>query len=414
MIFIALVSLILLMEFSLSAIIKFFRREFQWLITEADECPELDEKGLKKFFQHGFDPYLGWVRKPHTRGVEKGCLGQTAFTINSEGARLNPLSGKTEDIIATFGDSYTFCRQVNDNETWQVYLTDRLNMGVLNYGVGNYGVDQAVLRYERTKLPTSVKIVILELVPESICRIQSYWKHYLEFGNTFAFKPRFLLKNRKLTFIPSVMQSEEDFMDLHGKLDNIRKIDGFYRRKFKPLQFRFPYMFSFLRNPKRNTRLLSRLFIRKLMRKLGKTNPRFENMPFALIMEDNIKHAHSMYQESNARELLKAILVRFKNVALKRRHTPLIMVMPQLIDLKMCRAGRMPYHDFFHRLNRELRVIDLSDFLLKSDRKELYSEDYYGGHFSKKGNKIIGDYLFRELCSLYPEELAIPDMLVKE
>ena len=120
--------------------------------------------------------------------------------------------------IACFGDSYTFCRQVEDHETWQYYLSNKLNNKVLNFGVGNYGVDQALLRYERTELPVSVKVVMLGFVPETICRIHSFWKHYLEFGNTFAFKPRFSVEKEGLKFHPNIMQTREDFFSIEEKL----------------------------------------------------------------------------------------------------------------------------------------------------------------------------------------------------
>ena len=32
-------------------------------------------------------------------------------------------------------------------------------------------------------------------MPETILRVHSFWKHYLEYGNTLAFKPRFEIIN---------------------------------------------------------------------------------------------------------------------------------------------------------------------------------------------------------------------------
>ena len=45
-----------------------------------------------------------------------------------------------------FGDSFAFCRYVNDNETWEYYLENLLQKNIRNYGVGNFGVDQAILK----------------------------------------------------------------------------------------------------------------------------------------------------------------------------------------------------------------------------------------------------------------------------
>ena len=68
----------------------------------------------------------------------------------------------------------------------------------MNYGVANYGLDQAILKYQNTKLNKKTKFVIMGFVPETIVRIQTRWKHYVEFGNINGFKPRYYLKGKRL------------------------------------------------------------------------------------------------------------------------------------------------------------------------------------------------------------------------
>src|SRR3972149_4123053 len=157
----ALAVILVIVEVGLFIIVSLQRRRFPWLITTRDELPTFDFKALQKFIDYSFDPHLGWVRRPNSNGIENGQKGQITFHIDSIGSRANTF-GKFPSIIAAFG-------------------------------VGNYGVDQALLRYECMTLPDTVRFVVMGFVPETICRIQSYWKHYLEFGNTFAFKPRFIL-----------------------------------------------------------------------------------------------------------------------------------------------------------------------------------------------------------------------------
>ncbi len=41
--------------------------------------------------------------------------------------------------------SFVFSRQVEDDETWQHFLSRLSHSNVLNFGVGNYGFDQALL-----------------------------------------------------------------------------------------------------------------------------------------------------------------------------------------------------------------------------------------------------------------------------
>jgi len=398
-------AILIFLELCMMLIVNYFRNDFQWLITIKDECPDLDKKALNKFFDNGYDSNLGWVRKPNTSGVEKSGHVKTSYTIDAMGSRTNPAAINLENVIASFGDSYTFCRQVNDFETWQCYLTQQINQGVLNFGVGNYGIDQALLRYEQTKLPSSVKIVLLAFVPETIARIQSYWKHYWEFGNTFAFKPRFLLNKNQLVFVPNIMQTKADFFSLKEKLAPIQLNDSFYKSKFKSLQFRFPYILSFFRNPIRQLKLLYFLFIRHFARFFKITNKIIENKPFSLIMDYNIKQAHQMYENKQVCALFKDILLKFKNEAKKCGHKPAIMVLPQLIDLKMEKSnGDMAYTKFFQEINDIISVIDFTEIFHNHNRQQLFTNDVYGGHFSPEGNQLVANYLKKQLLYLFPEE----------
>ena len=393
---------IICVEISITAIVRFFRREFQWLVIKGDERPDLDEAGLQKFLEHGFDPLLGWIRKPNTTGYDKIPDGKVQYNIDHRGARRNEIISQKSSLIATFGDSYTFCRQVSDNETWQAHMSKTFKADVLNFGVGNYGVDQALLRYENTKLPSSIKISILGFVPETICRIHSYWKHYLEFGNTFAFKPRFAIEEGKLVLHPNLMQSINDFRRYREKLTQINRIDGFYKTKFRSLQFRFPYLFSFLRHPDRNSKLIYTLVRRKWARLWGLSSLQIENDPFRVIMAYNLWEAHNMYQNKLACGLLKEILVRFKQKAEERGHYPVILVMPQLIDVKIYQDGINSYPEFFSSLDIGLPVWDLTKMISSQNLSKFYTEDLYGGHFSKLGNEVVAEHLTNKLFETFP------------
>ena len=81
-------------------IISNVNNKFQWLIMKKDEFPNLSEKGLKKFFEHGYDSELGWIRKPNTLHSEIGKNGQTKWTVNSKGFRTNPEYDNLESKIS--------------------------------------------------------------------------------------------------------------------------------------------------------------------------------------------------------------------------------------------------------------------------------------------------------------------------
>jgi hypothetical protein len=159
---------------------------FQWLIMTKDELPELDRKALEKFEKKSMDPELGWVHRPYSSGQEKSYDGKKSqFNLNEYGARCNPGYDDKHPTISVFGDSYAFGRQVNDDETWSHLVSKQIDLNILNFGVGNYGLDQAILRMKRELAKHPCQITIIMVVPETICRIQSTWKHYSEYGNTF-------------------------------------------------------------------------------------------------------------------------------------------------------------------------------------------------------------------------------------
>jgi hypothetical protein len=380
---------LVIVELGLFLIVNLQRRGFQWLITEKDEVPILDTRALEKYLGGSFDSHLGWVRKPNTTGIERGQKGEITFHIDSAGARSGA-SASTAPLVAAFGDSYVFCRQVEDDETWEAELSRQEGFGVLNFGVGNYALDQALLRYELVKLPGTVRVVVMGFVPETICRIQSRWKHFLEFGNTFAFKPRFVMSPAGgLTLLENPMRNADDFGRLRERLPEIRANDRFYGRKFRSLQFRFPYFVSFLRNPLKQARLIHAVAIRGLLRALGRSTPWSENLPFTLVMKDNIRDAHSLYRDSESTALLRAILLRFRDGALQRGHVPLVLVMPQLLDLALSRNKNTQYQDFYRSLQPTVSVLDLTDRFLELDYRQLYINDQYGGHLSVAGNQLV-------------------------
>ena len=155
------ITAFIIVELIVRNIVKSINKDFQWLIIEKDEAPKLSKQGLRKFLLHGYDPELGWVRKPNTSHDEIGEKETTTWHIDERGSRKNPYLGSKESKISCYGDSFTFARQVNDNETWEYYLSELTKTNVQNFGVGNYGLDQAVLRLKRDFPKNPTKIVIM-------------------------------------------------------------------------------------------------------------------------------------------------------------------------------------------------------------------------------------------------------------
>jgi len=393
-------------------IVTYVRKRFQWLITPKDEMPEIKKGYLDKFIKHGYDPLLGWVRKPNTCKLEHGRyivvernpvkgigVGETMYHINDRGARLNPGYEGLPEVISCYGDSFTFCRQVNDDETWEWYISELTNTNVPNFGVGNYGIDQALLRVKREYQKNRTKIVIMGVVPSTIVRILSVWKHYHEFGNIFGFTPRFKIENGKLVLIKNIIDSEEKFYHLNEYIDELRKNDYFYETKFRNEMIKFPYSISILANARRNIPLITLVALSAIFEKLCIRSQKISDLPMDLIMRINLGLRYRLFKNQEALKLLKEIINEFIRYSKEQGFVPVLLWMPQKDDVLFVKNKEFYYTEFIKEISKKILTIDLTNNLIKvTNLNEPYSYDnVYGGHFSKLGNKFISKIVYDTL-----------------
>ena len=391
-----------IIEIGLFVWISYVRKKFQWLIiSKYDEKPTLTQEGLDKFIPEGYDPQIGWIRKPNTTREEKGKFGITKWSINEKGSRTNPKFKEKTSNISCYGDSFTFCRQVNDDETWEYYLSELENTNVLNFGVGNYGIDQSFLRLEREFHKNKTDIVILGVVPDTISRIMSSWKHYYEYGNTFAFKPRFILENEELKLIENKINEEAKFNNYEKYLDEIQKRDYFYKEKFKKEIIHFPYVFTILKNLKRNISIMYWVTIIESWKKKDKDISKIKWNPMKIIMDINLKWRIQLYKNKEATTILEKILEKYVSFAKTNNFIPVFVFLPQKDDITFINNK----YNFYHEIEKKISLIEglyvipvTEQLVLENKIDEIYSDDNeYGGHFSRVGNQnvasIIHEYL---------------------
>ncbi len=422
----AYIAAIIIMELLSKFSVKKIRKYFQWMITPEDEAPEINKDGLEKFISFGYDPELGWTRKPNTSKSEFGPEGEdgkhgsVTFHINEKGARSNPGHEELPALISCYGDSFTFARQIEDNQTWEWQLSELTKSNVLNFGIGNYGTDQALLRLKREFPKNRTKIVIMGIVPSTMVRILDVWKHYNEFGNTFGFKPRFDLNanadaaaaggdSKNLKLIPNIIDSEEKFLRYRDFLPELRKNDYFYQRKFRREMVRFPYFISLLADARRNIPLIWKVFRHQVIHKEDvKSKPYPTAM--SVIMKVNLRLRRQLYtRDAYARDLFVKLLQEFARYVREQGASPVFLFMPQKDDVLFIREkGGNPanqngryYAPVIGRVMEHLPVVDFTNFLLAKSPEELnalYSDrNDYGGHYSALGNKLLAEYLHGRL-----------------
>ena len=377
----------------------FLKQDFKWLINEDDENPKFKRKKFEHFLSKNFDKIIGWDRKPSTNGYEFSNK-KTFFKINNLGSRGKRTYKK--DKYYVFGDSFAFCRYVNDNQTWQFHLSKKNRKNVLNFGVGNFGLDQAFLKYLKINKKLGKQKVIFCVVPETIARVFSYWKHYREFKNIFAFKPliKFNKKKFKIINIPLIKTKKisKDYLKFDKSfLNKVKKRDIFYDLKFKKNIFKFPYLISYLKNFKFNTNIFYNLILDKILKNIIKNyKGEYHTRAYSAVLKNNIEESHLYYEnyyfKKNFSKLIKYIDLYFKKKKIKYS----ILIVPQYFDLKMSRT-RGKYIKFYKELNNP-NVIDLTEEILKLNRWDKhYFIDKYGGHLNRSGNKILSNILYKKL-----------------
>ena len=389
-------------------IVRFVNKKFQWLIITKDEKPILSKDGLKKFLPNGYDGELGWTRKPNTIGTENGKNSKTKWTINSKGCRTNPDFEKLDTTISCYGDSFTFCRQVNDDETWEHYLSKFQKTNVQNFGVGNYGLDQALLRLKKEYPKNKTNIVILAVVPDTITRILSSWKHYNEYGNTFAFKPRFVFENNNLELIRNYIDTETKFENYNEFIPKIRNTDFFYKEKFKKDILSFPYSITIFKNPLRNFKIIFWVVIIELLKKLKKDVKKIEWNPMKIIMKINLLWRVKLYQNKESILLLEKIIDDYISYAKLNNFVPFFVFLPQKDDVVFIKNNFHFYQNFVKiiRTMGDFVVIDMAEkLLLENNLDSFYSDDNdYGGHFSKTGNQFVANIINEKLENFNVDE----------
>jgi len=393
--------ILILLEFFFYALIINLRKKFPWLITPKDEVPVIDPFGLNKFMKHGFDPELGWVRKPNTYKKEIGKEGSTKYHINEKGSRQNPGHEALPEEISCYGDSFTFSRQVNDNETWEWYLSKLTKTNVLNFGIGNHGLDQALLRLKREYPKNKTKIAIMGVVPSTIVRIMCLWKHYNEFGNTFAFKPMFKINENQLVLVKNIINSKDKFLELGKYLDYFRKNDYFYNVKFREEMIRPSYLISTLSHPVRNFRLIGLTLWSRIFEKDKDKKMQVYDTPMKVIMDVNLKLRYKLFKKNKYTfKLIVKLVEEFVDYSKQQGFTPIFLFMPQKDDVLFINKKKDYYYsNFIKTINDKLLTIDLTKDLLRiNNLNALYSGDTkYGGHYSKEGNKFVAEKIYENL-----------------
>ncbi len=334
--------------------------------------------GKNSYFQHS--PQLGWTIIPN------GISG--IYKANSIGIRSNREYSVTPQNniirIASFGDSFTHCDQVENSDTWQFKIENvNRKYEVMNFGVSGYGPDQAYLRYKIEGVKYQPDIVLIGLMSENIHRIVNVFRpFYGEKTNFPLSKPRYIIQNDKLEVIPNPLPSLNHYQEFLDYPDDILPVlgenDYHYKTKYGRGSLDF---FSIIKS--------------------------YKMVRYSLIQDRPINAFTGIYnQDSQAFQLLCMIIQSFYQEIIQNGSIPIIVLFPHSYDIKLKKSGNdLRYKPFLEFLDGEgMTYIDLFP-VIKTGDSRLDIRRLFNGHYTPYTNQIVSEGIIEYIEKNLEEDL---------
>ena len=342
----------LLIEFFIYLVYK----KSSLILSKSDLFPNIPKNLINKF--NSFDNELGWVNQKDTVKKEISQNKEIIYTYNKIGARsIGELDFQTSSL-SSYGDSYCLSREVQDKETWQYFLSKDLNTNITNFGVGNYGLDQSLLRLKREFKSNPTKTVIIAITPYTITRITSVWKHFSEFNNTLAVKPRFVVNGNNLELIPNIIKSKKDLENIYKYKDFLFKYDE-HLNYFKEHIYNFPFIFSFIKKPYPLLRTVYAKFV--IIFKKFKMQQLAQFFAYKFFLPE-IKYRSKLSKKYE--KLQKLIINEYIEFSKKNNFRPVILILPTIEDVKYYEKTEDKYYNKLVNNNNDIITFDFMDFLV--------------------------------------------------
>ncbi len=328
-----------------------------------------------------FHPVLGWDFPP---GVAYRDFQGIIYNHDPDGSRRTCTTFRTTPIL-TYGDSFTYCDQVPDDQTWQTHLANKLGVNVLNFGVDGYGTDQAYLKYQFYG-NRSAKLVMLGILPENINRVVNIFRPFYVYEEPWGLtKPMFVKTEKGFHLIPNPLDSalEIDKLSDQAFLKQLGELDYWYCLDKRMPSFTFPYVIS----------------LYKWRKYLG------------LSSSSPIRNRLNLYSDPHALGVMCHVVDLFVETARSRGAVPIVVIMPHKdYVIEVIENGISDADNLLRYLRaKKIAYIDAIQVMaqMKPTRRQL--EKWYEGHATVEGNRILANIIFDRLdrdytALLRPEE----------
>ena len=321
-----------------------------------------------------FDADLGWVPTP---GFDR-ARGEVRYRHNRDGLRADrdhtPTPAAGTRRIAAYGDSFTYCEEVDVADCWTRRLEELLPASeVLNFGVPGYAPDQAWLRYQRDGAAWRPCAVLIGHTLENINRVVNRFRpFYQPATGIWLAKPRYVVEDHRPVLLPTGVRSIDDLRDPSWVETNLGPRDPWY----------FPG--TFLAHPLDRLRLVS--VLRTASYQLHRRGARQVYRPGA-----------------EGLEVLTAVLGAFAQQVAADGARPVVVLFPAHGAIAAQRAGAPKGHVALLESLRALGVpgIDLTDGLAAATA-DLPVDDLAPPyrHYTARGNTVVARVLAEQLPQL--------------
>lgn len=319
----------------------------------------------------GWDRELGWLRRPNSAETVPDRRGEWRLATDARGARREPFAG-AGGVLSAYGDSFTFGHQVDDDETWPHYLSQRLGTRVDNWGQSAWGPDQALRRLQRNLPRERTAIVVLAVMSENIARLLNCYRPFLTGDPTMkmAFKPMLMFEDGALDWLPNPLERAETPADWEAALATARANDFWYRENRARVRPRFPHVL---------------------------------HLPEALAYAARHPRRVNLYDHPGAVARLDHVLDELTRLGDTHDFVPVVLFIPEPSDLRGFAAGTPTrYRDYVANLrarsaSNRLVVLDLVEHPFELERFNLRP---FRDHPSPYGQRVIADALATALAEL--------------
>lgn len=318
-----------------------------------------------------FDPVLGWTNKSNGE-IQSNC-SSGIMKSNSSGIRsdreydLIPPEGVLR--IAAFGDSFTHCEDVDNDDTWEALMeSSTTGLEVLNFGVAGYGLDQAYLRYLKDGVKYEPDVVFIGFMTEDILRHTNNFRPFFNRSTGVPLsKPRYRIKDGGLVLIPNPISSLEDYRklldDTSAFLNNLGHGDYYYSRGYK----------SGLYDISPTVRLI-KLAAAEIRRGIERNDNHFD-------------------RKSESYFITIRIFDAVYNDAIKNNSIPVILIFPRHEDIAQYKNFHTkkysPLLAYFE--SKGYRYVDLMDALSDFEGDKEWNDRC--GHYSPYENRLVAEHL---------------------